>query len=355
MTSRYALVPALTAAAALVLAIVLPFAGCGLPLKGLAGKPDAGLPCDVDDQCDDKNPCTADACMEGGCEHVAQPDGPAPSGDQAAFDCKVLACVSGLPQLQNDNQDIAVDAEDCTIDTCSGGESSHTAKMDGVSCTMGGDGRCKSGKCQIACTVDATCNDNNPCTQDSCDVAQGICAYIPLNGENTPGAGQTPGDCQVEVCVNGVSIGSPDDSDLPTTATDCDEELCNGGVPSNPPLQLDAACGQGGTKYCNGAGVCVECNLPSQCGVGTECLKITCAAGACGTQATPVNTPVMQQTPGDCLVVVCDGAGNQAPQPKIDDTDPLNDNNSCTADVCTNGTSSNTPLAPGSACGNGQA
>ena len=355
MTSRYALVPAWTAAAALVLAIVLPFAGCGLPLKGLSGKPDAGPPCDVDGQCDDKNPCTADACTEGACEHVAQPDGPAPSGDQAAFDCKVLACVSGLPQLQNDNQDIAVDAEDCTIDTCNGGVSSHTAKIDGVGCTMGGDGRCKGGKCQVACTVDATCNDNNPCTQDSCDVAQGLCAYIPLNGENTPGAAQTPGDCQVEVCVNGVSIGSPDDSDLPTTATDCDEELCNSGVPSKPPLQLDAACGQGDTKYCNGTGACVECNLPSQCGVDTECLKVTCIAGACGTMPTPVNTPVAQQTPGDCRVVVCDGAGNQAPQPVIDNTDPFNDNNPCTADACASGTSSNKPLAPGSACGNGQA
>jgi hypothetical protein len=355
MTSRYALVPALTAAVVFVLAIVLPFAGCGLPLQGLTGAEDAGTPCAADSQCNDSNPCTADACKGGGCEHIPQPDGPAPSAAQVAFDCQVLTCVNGLPRSEDDDDDLQADAEDCTTDGCNAGKAFHTGKPDGTHCTMGGDGICKGAACQIVCMDDAGCDDKNPCTQDSCDISKSTCTFFSLNGENTPNAVQIPGDCHVQICVNGTDTNSPDDSDLPKTATDCDEELCNRGVPSNPPRALDVACGQGGTKFCDGAGKCGECNSPTQCGVGTECLKITCLDNVCGTQPTPVNTHLAQQTPGDCHAVVCDGAGNVALDPIEDDTDPFNDNNACTADACKNGESSNTALPPGSACGNGQA
>jgi hypothetical protein len=349
-----------TIAAALLALVIGASGGCNLVLgihdlqEDSPGE-DAGTLCAADSQCDDSNPCTIDACKGGECEHVAQPDGPAPPAAQVAFDCRVLMCVSGLPTPQDDDEDIQADSEDCTADTCDGGKALHKAKPDDTACTMGGDGICKGGVCQILCVSDVACNDKNPCTLDSCDITTSKCIFSPLNGVNTPGVTQVPGDCNVEICVNGVSTPSPDDSDLPKTATDCDEELCNNGKASNPPRDLDVACGQGGTKFCDGAGACVQCNSPSQCGVDTECLKVTCIAGVCGTQPTPVNTPLAQQTPGDCHVVVCDGAGKVAPQPIFDDTDPLNDNNACTADVCTNGVSSSTPLPPGSACGNGQA
>src|SRR4051812_32706456 len=106
MTSRHALLPAVTAAVVLVLAIVLPFAGCGLPLQGLTSAPDGGSPCNADGQCDDKNPCTVDTCAEGACSHAMQPDGPAPSSKQIAFDCKVLQCTGGKPSMENDPKDI---------------------------------------------------------------------------------------------------------------------------------------------------------------------------------------------------------------------------------------------------------
>ncbi len=121
MISRHALVPALTAAVVLVLAIVLPFAGCGLPLQGLTGAEDAGTPCAADSQCDDSNPCTADACQGGACEHIAQADGPAPSTAQVSFNCQVILCVTGLPEVQNDDEDYQADSEDCTIDGCNKG------------------------------------------------------------------------------------------------------------------------------------------------------------------------------------------------------------------------------------------
>jgi hypothetical protein len=354
MTSRHALLPAVTAAVVLVLALVLPFAGCGLPLQGLTSQPDAGSPCNADGQCDDMNACTADSCVEGTCNHLVQPDGPAPSSAQTAFDCKVLQCTGGKPSTEDDPMDIQADAEDCTIDKCDNGMPFHTAKPDSTACVMGGDGLCMGGVCVIHCTDDGMCDDKNPCTQDSCDKAQSLCSFAPLNGVNTPGAAQTEMDCKVQVCVDGVDTGSPDDSDLPKTATDCDQELCNNGVPSNPPLAIDVTCGTNSDKVCNGAGACVECNSPTQCGVDTDCLKYACNAGVCASVPVAVDTHIPMQTPGDCHAVVCDGVGGVKPQPIVDDTDIASDNNDCTNDTCANGVVGHPALPPGSDCGVGQ-
>jgi hypothetical protein len=178
--------------------------------------------------------------------------------------------------------------------------------------------------------------------------------FAPLNGVNTPGATQVDHDCRVQVCVDGVDTKSPDDSDLPLTATECDQELCNNGVPSNPPLQLDVACGMSGTGFCDGAGSCVECTGPAQCGADTSCLEFACNAGVCAAVPVAANTHIPAQTPGDCHAVVCDGVGGVKPQPIVDDTDTASDNNDCTLDICTNGAIAHLPQMPGDACGNGQ-
>jgi hypothetical protein len=357
MTSRHALLPAATAAIVLVLALVFPFAGCGLPLQGLSSDADAGSPCNADSQCVDKSPCTTDSCVGGACKHVMQPDGPAPSTSQIAFDCKVVQCKAGEAKTENDDTDIQADAEDCTIDQCNAGEAFHTAKPDNTSCVMGGDGICMGGQCQITCTTNGMCDDKNPCTEDTCDVAQGVCSFSPLNGVNTPGKAQIAGDCKVQVCVDGMDTKSADDSDLPKTATDCDEELCNGGVPSNPPRDIDVSCGPGKARFCDGAGVCVECNNPTTCpGLDNDCQVRSCTAHVCGITFTPVGTPRAQafQTNNDCLVVVCDGAGSSAP-PKADDTDLPDDGNACTKDICTAGVISHSFEAINTACGNNSA
>ena len=354
MISRPALVPALTAAIVLVLATVLSFAGCGLPLQGIASFEDAGTPCAADSQCNDSNPCTADTCKDGACEHITQADGPAPLVAQVANDCQVLMCSKGLPDQQNDDQDIQADAEACTIDECNDGKAFHTVKLDGASCTMGGIGHCEDGKCQIICTEDSQCQDSNECTQDSCDISTGLCIFFKLNGESPPNTAQIPGDCKVQVCVNGVNTNSRDDSDLPTTATECDKELCDDNGASNPLLDADFPCA-GGTKRCDSKGACVECYQPSQCGADSECIKFACSIdGVCSSTKAPLNTPLAAQTPGDCHTFVCDGEGNIAALPIVDNNDTSSDNNDCTSDICTNGVSSNPALPPGSTCGNGQ-
>jgi hypothetical protein len=303
--------------------------------------------------CDDHNPCTVDGCAGDACTHVAQPEGPAPSAAQTAFDCKVVQCVKGSPEQQNDDADIQADAEDCTTDLCKNGQALHPAKPDGAACTMGDEGLCAGGKCQISCTVDAMCDDGNPCTTDTCDVAKATCAFAPLNGVDTPGVLQIDFDCNVQVCVDGVSAKSPDDSDLPETATDCDQELCAGGVASNPPLSDTVTCGPNKDRFCDGAGLCVECNSPTQCpGIDDDCQARSCVGHVCGITHAPAGTPRIAalQIAGDCLRIVCDGAGHSAP-PQIDDTDLPLDTNDCTVDVCNGGIPSHPHLPAGTSCG----
>lgn len=355
MTSRHALLPAMTTALVLALATVLSFAGCALPLQGLPGdNSDAGPACANDGQCDDSNPCTIDACPAGSCTHLMEPDGPAATSLQVAFDCQVLSCVKGKPVRQNDDADFQADSEDCTFDTCSNGKAFHTPKPDETACTMGSDGVCEGGKCMIICTKDDECHDNNPCTQDSCDLATSTCSFSPLNGVNTPGVTQTVGDCQVEVCVDGTSTKSHDDSDLPKTDTDCDQELCTNGTPSNPPLGDTVTCGAQKDRICDGAGACVECNAPSQCpGIDSDCQARSCTSHVCGITYSPLGTAraASFQMSGDCKVVVCDGNGNSAPQPQNDDNDVPGDGNNCTKDVCAGGSPSH-PFEPmNAACG----
>ena len=317
MTSRHALLPAATAAVVLVLALVFPFAGCGLPLQGLTSEPDGRTLCNAVGQCDDMTPCTVDSCVAGTCSHAEKPDGPAPNAVQTAFDCKVVKCADGLPDVHNDDTDFQVDSEECTIDGCDAGVAHHTAVIGNPTCHMGAsEGRCNGGKCEVHCTMDAMCDDKNPCTSDACDGVQGMCSFAPLNGLNTPGAAQTDFDCNVQVCVDGKDTKSPDDSDLPKTATDCDQEICNNGVVGNPSLDLDVSCGQAKDRFCDGAGACVACNSPTQCpGLDNDCQVRSCAAHVCGITFQPTGTPraLPFQKDNDCLIVVCDGAGSSAP------------------------------------------
>ena len=74
-----------------------------------------------------------------------------------------------------------------------------------------------------------------------------------------------------------------------------------------------------------------QCTQPSDCGK-SECITYTCAAGTCGETPKSAGTKVTQQTPGDCNVNQCDGAGNV--EVVADDLDLPDDANDCTDDDC---------------------
>ena len=121
--------------------------------------------------CDDGNPCTDDGCKDGGCTHA--------NADNVACD---------------------LDATNCTPDVC------------------------KSGTCTKGLLLD--CNDNNPCTSDSCIPNTGLCAHVNLADGSA---------CE--------------DGDACTLADTC----------------LAGACKSGAAKVCSGTAVCVA----GVCKVGT--------------------------------------------------------------------------------------
>jgi hypothetical protein len=99
----------------------------------------------------------------------------------------------------------------------------------------------------------------------------------------------------------------------------------------------------------SGGACAAECCAPSDCPVtGNECLARACEAGACGTKPVAQGVLVSTQTPGDCQVIVCDGAG--ATETVIEDRDLPDDANPCTVDKCEAGTPKNTSTPAGEPC-----
>jgi hypothetical protein len=167
--------------------------------------------------CDDGNPCTKDSCTaQGQCLHEAvaascEDGNPCTVGDS----CKAGQCAAGSA-LACDDQDV------CTTDSCTPEIGCvHTLNSapcdDGSICTTGD--HCHLGECISSGEI--PCNDNNPCTADSCDPDNG-CQYVPTAGDCDDGNPCTENDaCSGGQCLGG-SAPNCDDSNP------CTDDVCNG-------------------------------------------------------------------------------------------------------------------------------
>jgi hypothetical protein len=70
------------------------------------------------------------------------------------------------------------------------------------------------------CETSGQCNDNNPCTDDTCDAATGRCVYT----NNDANACSDGDNCTVDRCANGACVGVPVNCDdqNPCTVDACD-------------------------------------------------------------------------------------------------------------------------------------
>ncbi len=131
--------------------------------------------------CDDANPCTVDACdaKSGLCTHVGTAllgvpcdDGNACTGTDL---CKGATCAGSAKPMNCD------DANVCTTEGCDTktGACTHVANTvacdDGNKCTAGD---VCDGKAVCAAGKNATCDDKNICTTDSCDAGTGACKHV---------------------------------------------------------------------------------------------------------------------------------------------------------------------------------
>ncbi|MBW2458130.1 MAG: hypothetical protein JRI68_26740, partial [Deltaproteobacteria bacterium] len=250
-------------------------------------------PCTHDDDCDDGLPCTDDFCSDDGVCN-ANPADNSIYLVQQPFDCRNMVCQNGF--------EIAVPEDDAPPSTpcldayCDGTDLVETPKGDGDVCEVGqGSGVCEGGECLIECDADnflTVCNDQEDCTDDTCNFNTGTCVNDPIPDQPHPVIAQVVGDCRIALCVGGYPVlDHIDDADLPEDGNDCTDDVCSEGQPANNDLPEDTPCGAGDALFCNQTGTCVGCNEPDQCGGSdTTCRWRTCSpSGECGTQDAGTN------------------------------------------------------------------
>jgi hypothetical protein len=127
-----------------------------------------------------------------------------------------------------------------------------------------------------------------------------------------------------------------DDGDCAGSTDECNDGVCVNRQCVKRPLPGNA-CGVGGVSRCSDAGLCEDtaCASPAMCpGTDTECRTRTCEAGLCRFAYASSGVPVSTQVDGDCLVIVCDGAGNTT---TIADDDDRPDIAGCQNPICDQG------------------
>ena len=206
--------------------------GVGCEFVPAAGECDDGNECTLGDgcgggqcvsgevlECDDGNACTKDTCSKlTGCVN-SPADLPCSDGNACTTGdvCVEGQCIGGgTPDCDDGNL--------CTDDACDGlvgcmHENNVVACDDGDACTVGD--LCTGGECVPGEASD--CDDQNICTDDSCDPLGG-CVNDHNTKECTDGNACTVGDkCSGGQCVPGAAPDC-DDSDVCTTDS-CDEDV----------------------------------------------------------------------------------------------------------------------------------
>ena len=238
------------------------------------------------------------------------------------------------------------DGNPCTDDVCNpaDGRCSSRDAEDGTVCEFGEHpGQCRSGVCVGLC-VGVDCDDDNDCTEDVCNQADGTCSNIDLpDGAQCDFEG-FPGVCRVGVCVDAERCRDVDCSD----ENDCTHDVCdpmdrscsNPNKPEGADCEIDDNPGRCSEGRCVGLCEGVDCDDDNPC-TADDCDPAT---GSC------LHTPVEEGTecdfggnPGICQTAVC---------VSVCELEPCNDGNDCTQDVCDieDGSCSNPNEVDGAAC-----
>ena len=264
--------------------------------------------------CDDDNACTADTC-EGisGCLYEPLSGDECLDGDPCtvADHCEEGICVGQALNCDDENP--------CTVDSCDGvGGCVHEPASqlcdDEDPCTLGDV--CQEGACVGSAIL--TCDDKNPCTADSC--SDSGCVYEPIEAPcDDANACTTEDACSAGACM-GVPVAC-DDENLCTTDL-CDEASGCVNTPNTQPCTDGSVCTVG--DMCS-EGSCQEGPTALVCDDGNPCTDDSCGPSGC--VFTP-NTLACDDgnacTTGDvCGSGVCSGAALVC-----------DDENLCTTDAC---------------------
>jgi hypothetical protein len=291
--------------------------------------------------CDNENPCTDAACVEGeGCVFTANTvpcddDDPCSWQDMCSDstcqgipyscepgECHIAATCDGLGGCETmaveDGTGCAADDDQCTWDRCVAGECVHTPEEDGTICDDGNacttNDECTDGECAgtpVVCTAMDQCHTAGVCNQET-----GICSN-PTRDDDSP-CDDDDLCTQVDSCLSGVCVGY--DPVVCTVTDPCQAGSCE---PS--------------TGLCEGQDKDdgTPCSDGSACTLDDECVFGTCTG-----------TPVVCTALDQCHDVgICNVLTGICSTPEKPDETPCDDGIPCTSgDMCTDGTCSGTPV-----------
>ena len=268
-------------------------------------------------ECDDGNPCTQDYCdpVAGGCDHLPT-DGFCSDADACTMNdfCKNGTCVGGPAVNCNDDNP-------CTNDSCDSGlgclQQVNSAPCDDLNpCTVGDE--CANGECGPG-PDPLNCNDGDECTDDSC-VPETGCSHTHNTAQCDDNNACTQDDaCADGICKPGQPIQCPDDGDT-CTAAEC--------LPDQGCIQKPVApcCGNGVHEQgeecddgnnVNDDGCSANCVKESQCeDVGNDKLiyvsELNSCLAALGAQFSAVQYIEVAYGHTDYLDNICDAMGYQS-------------------------------------------
>ncbi|MCC6621074.1 MAG: hypothetical protein IT385_07450 [Deltaproteobacteria bacterium] len=274
--------------------------------------------------CDDGNPCTIDRCdpqVAGGCVHdPAPPTTTCEDGNACTTNdtCKSGQCKGGLLRSCDDQNP-------CTTDRCDPATGCYSTPAtgpcdDGTACST--TSACLDGQCRATALLD--CDDDNPCTLDTCDAALGcqhaaVADHLACDDRDPCTAGD---QCLSGTCVPS-GVTACDDGEQCTESTCLDDVGCVHLARSGPCEDGDRCTGpdacDGGTCLAGDAIVCDDHNpcTVDACHPATGCAHTPIDAGGCD-DGDPCTSP------GVCKIGRC-----EQQQPVVCD-----DGNDCTADRC---------------------
>jgi hypothetical protein len=292
-----------------------------------------------------EEPCLASICdpLSGACS--VTPDG---EGDVCP---DASACVTGSVCVAGACQGTPLDCDDkdpCTQDACDGEEGcTHEDQAgpcdDGDLCTVGDT--CQGGLCQSGEAL--ACDDQSPCTVDYCEDDTGACNHdfpfpdgVVCSDGNPCTQGDACGDGACVAGINGCECEADDDCAPLEDGDLCNGTLiCQGNACVIDPL-TPVSCDDSLDTYCEenlcdtGTGLCAMAavNEGAACDDGSACTYgETCSTGACAQ-----GTDVVCSSGTPCLEASCDPESGCV----LTDTDaPCDaDEDACTAsDQCQGG------------------
>lgn len=253
--------------AAPLLALLVAAAGCGsFP------NPSDDYACQRDRDCPDGRVCRSGWCVVGGRA------------------CDALSCD---------------DFEDCTVDSCTGGECRHEPMADGTPC--GGAGSCVSAAlCESgACLGEPEpagqpCDDGFYCTEaDACDGA-GACMGHSRDCGSGSGDACTVGVCNedIDACDQEIAedYTSCNDGDVCTANDVCESGSCGGGAA----CECDASCSTCATGCCDVNYVGDDC--------GGEGCSTDCTVDGCSCYYGCAGSRCRGECQSDCTVLCSAGS-----------------------------------------------